>query len=90
MSDGYKVVPVEGECTEPEYGSRQYGWMVIDPSGIEVLHCVEGGTGECWNIGDPQHPEDSLLHVCELDDLIAALQALKGSEAHRLHVEYWS
>lgn len=80
----FTVEPIEGHAHE----GRQIGW-VVKHDGIPVINVHTGGTGECWNISETG-PEPQSLHTCDLDELIAALEALRDSEAHRMHVERWS
>jgi hypothetical protein len=83
----FRVVPEDGATTD---GGWQYGWIVEqarDGAWTPVLRAAMGGAG-CWDISEPDDVDvDYPLHACELDDLIAGLQALRGSEAHRFNVE---
>jgi hypothetical protein len=85
----YEVVPVPGE----NYEGRQWGYRILQ-DGVPFLDCHTGGTGPCWNISEPpeHYPGDDPgdpLHICELDEMIAALTALRDSGAHRENVERW-
>lgn len=87
---GYTVEPIEGQA----YEGRQIGYVVMR-DGERVFECSTGGTGACWNIRQNAEDDEPYLptidvHVCDLDDLIGALTALRDSEANRLHVERWS
>ena len=87
---GFTVEPVEGE----NYEGRQWGWHVV-LDGRPVLDCSTGGTGPCWNIDCLQttsvDPSDDVpMHVCDLDELISALTALRDSEAHAENVQRWA
>ena len=85
MSD-YSVEPIEGQS----YAGRQWGWMVLK-DGEPFLECSTGGTGPCWNVDTELSDVDSVaMHVCELDDLIAALQVLRESDAYRANVARWA
>jgi hypothetical protein len=59
------------------------------PFGDSQLECYPGGTGPCWNIRDADDEGANYLHVCDLDDLIAALHTLKNSDAHKANVKRW-
>lgn len=78
---------------EENYKGRQWGYTLVCASGTKFpVHT--GGTGPCWNIGeDPaayDHPDEAeTLHVCDLDEFIEALQALRASDAYRENVERW-
>lgn len=78
------IEPNPGE----NYEGRQWGYTIM-LDGRPYLRVTTGGTGSCWNLMDPED-EDDELHICELDDLIAALQFLRDSEAHKEHVKRWS
>ena len=79
----YTVAPIEGQS----YHGRQWGWRVLR-NGFPFVQAVTGGSGPCWNIGEDDN-EANLMHVCDLDDLIAALIALRNSDADRLNTERW-
>jgi len=77
----FTVEPFEGKAHE----GRQYGYVVTD--GEEwAWNASTGGTGACWNVSD----RDGSLHICDLDAFIAALTALRNSDAHKKHVERWA
>ena len=83
----YEVKPVEGES----FQGRQWGY-VIERDGEELWHVVTGATGACWNVEDRLtvvETDPEVLHVCDLDELIAALQALRSSDAHKQLVAEW-
>jgi len=84
----FEVVPIPGQ----EYEGRQIGWRILK-DGEPFLDCSPGGTGPCWNVSEvPQFDGDEAgdpLHVCKLDEMIAALAALRDSDAHRANVERW-
>lgn len=90
---GYTIEPVEGES----YEGRQWGY-VVKRDGEPILRATTGGTGACWNIeeavpttvGADGEMEADEFHVCDLNEFIAALEALRDSEAHRLNVERWA
>lgn len=83
----FTVQPIAGK----EYDGFQWGWRVVDEYGNDYLHASTGGTGPCWNVCDPEdNPEVCPFHACEIDELIAALQALRESEAYRLNEERWA
>lgn len=65
------------------------GWLVT-LGGEPYLHAVDGGTGPCWNIREAGDEGADRLHVCDLDDLISALTALRDSDAHKQNVERWT
>ena len=67
---------------------HENGWL-ISLKGEPYLYAYPGSTGPCWHIREADDEGADFLHVCELDDLIAALQALKASDAHRVNVERW-
>jgi hypothetical protein len=85
-----EIVPIEGQNHE----GRQWGWRILK-DGEPLFDCTTGGTGDCWNVGEPpelcagEEPGDK-LHICDLDEAIGALRALRDSEAHRQNVEQWS
>jgi hypothetical protein len=66
--------------------------MVVDQYGNPFLRASPGGTGPCWNVGDPEDDEREAcpFHACELDELIDALTALRQSDAYRLNLERWA
>jgi hypothetical protein len=69
------------------------GELTILKDGSPYLGCWPGGTGPCWNIRvveNSQEGYDEQIHVCELDELIGALQALRASAAHQENVKRWS
>lgn len=80
-----QIEPIEGQCHE----GRQWGWRIR--AGVSEFRAVTGGTGTCWNIGqdDLDGAPTAMMHVCELDDLIEALVALRDSDAHRDHLVRW-
>lgn len=85
----FQIAPVEGK----RHKDRQWGWRVLQ-DGVPFLDCTWGGTGPCWNIGraarfEGDQAETEPMHICELDDLIAALAALRESDAYRLNEEQW-
>jgi hypothetical protein len=84
----FEIVPIPGQA----YEGRQWGWRILK-DGRPFLDCFTGGTGSCWNLADaepsPWEESGESLHVCDLDELIAALSVLRGSEAHRANVERW-
>jgi hypothetical protein len=86
---GYEIVMIAGQ----NYEGRQWGWRILK-DGSPMFDCSTGGTGACWNIGEsPQYEGDDVgdpIHICELDDAIGALVALRDSDAHRLNVERWA
>jgi hypothetical protein len=63
---------------------------VIKLNDRDFLQAHTGGTGPCWNVKEADDEDAFYLHICELDEMIGALQALRDSEAHRLNVERWS
>jgi hypothetical protein len=79
---------------DQNYEGRQWGYELVLESGTKFpVHT--GGTGACWNIGeDPaayaDPDEADTIHVCELDELIAALQALRQSDVYRENYERWN
>ncbi len=82
----FEVLPIPGK----NYEGRQWGYEIVK-GGETLFEVTTGGTGTCWNIdSDPGDLDATPLHVCDLDEAIAALRALRDSEAHRLHVERWS
>lgn len=84
----YEIVPIKGKG----YEGRQWGWKILQ-DGVPMLDCFTGGTGPCWNIGEPAESADVgdvPLHVCELDDMIDALVALRESEANKQNVARWA
>ena len=82
----YDVVPIDGQ----EYEGRQWGWRVLK-DGVPVFDCSTGGTGPYWNIADIGEPDESFpLHICDLDDAIDALVALRDSEANKQSVARWA
>lgn len=84
----YDVVPIDGQ----EYEGRQWGWRVLK-DGVPMFDCSTGGTGPCWNVGEtePKRDEgDVPLHICDLDDAIDALVALRDSEANKQSVARWA
>jgi len=87
-----KVVAVEGE----DHEGRQWGYEVVgerrfELRGLPILRAVTGGTGPCWNITLDAHTDDEeTLHVCDLDEFIAALTVLRDSDANREHKERWA
>jgi hypothetical protein len=84
----FSVVPIDGQ----EYKGRQWGWL-IQADGHPFLEAVAGGTGACWNLSEVTEEPDaypSRMHVCDLDELIAALVTLRNSEAHASLVERWA
>lgn len=67
------------------------GHAVIVVDGVERYECSPGGTGPCWNIRETEdEANDFYIHVCDLDDFMAALKALRDSDAHRANVERWA
>jgi hypothetical protein len=86
----FTVEPIDGENSE----GWQWGWMVRR-DGEDVLQCDSGGTGPCWNLNALDGENhfgplgDIKGHVCELDDLIDALVALRDSNAHQDNVARW-
>ena len=81
---------------DKQYEGRQYGWHILRDR-QPYLDVSTGGTGACWNIDHPKTPESMFaevgiigVHLCDLEEFIAALEALRDSEAHRDHVERWS
>jgi hypothetical protein len=93
----YEVRSAPGE----DYEGRQYGYQIWRlPTDDETFPpypewtATTGSTGPCWNIDsyDPMNQDDdgTPLHVCDLDDLIEALQALASSDADHKHQERWS
>lgn len=75
----FAVEPVAGESYE------------IRKDGQRLFRCWMGGTGRCWNIDfDPADEEEPAVHVCDLDEMIAALQALRESDVYRENEERWS
>jgi hypothetical protein len=46
---------------------------------------TSGGTGPCWNISvdDPLERDRCILHICDLDAFIAALQHFAASDVRR-------
>jgi hypothetical protein len=81
----YTIEPVAG-C---DYEGRQWGYRVL-LDGHPYMECSTGGTGPCWNFTLELEDEDAILeHVCDLDELIGALTALRDSDAHRENVERW-
>jgi len=85
----YKVVPIEGQNVD----GRQYGWQ-IQADGLGIFDCFQGSTGACWNLSNTpsyndEDPDDP-IHICDLDEAIQALEALRDSDAHKQNVERWS
>lgn len=79
---------------EENYEGRQWGYELVLESGTKFRVWM-GGTGACWNIGeDPatlSDPDDAgNIHVCDLDELIAALKALRESDIYRANYERWN
>ena len=84
----FEVKPVAGE----DYEGRQWGF-VIERDGNPVWHVTTGSTGICWNLEDNGDRADNTivpLHICDLDGLIEALEALRDSQAHADNVQRWS
>jgi hypothetical protein len=90
----YKVKPVEGQ----DYEGRQWGYQIWCLPDDSDQHSFEpfpewnvqtGGTGPCWNISQVGDDEGAPMHVCSLEDLIAALEALRDSEADAAHRKRW-
>jgi hypothetical protein len=89
----FTIVPIEGDS----YEGRQWGYHVL-VDGLPYLRATTGGTGSCWNFsryevnasdGEWVRQDEGDWHICELDDLIGALEALKASPAHRENVQRW-
>jgi hypothetical protein len=81
----YSVEPAAGK----RYKNRQWGYR-ITRDGETILHADTGGTGPCWNLlMHGGFEEDETMHVCDLDELIAALTALRDSDANAEHVKRW-
>lgn len=84
----FTLRPIEGDS----YKGEQWGYM-IELDGHDFLRASMGGTGDCWNIqetsptfvGGEMVYED--FHICDLDDFIAALEALRDSDAHKANIE---
>lgn len=82
----FTITPVEGES----YEGHQWGYE-IKLAGFTFARAWTGGTGPCWNIDlEPNDDEEQPIHVCDLDELIAALQALRESDAYRENEERWA
>jgi hypothetical protein len=91
ISPGFEIVP------DPDkgHGGHQSGWLILK-DGIPLFECTAGDTGPCWNIDNASTPFDATddrtvipMHLCDLDEAIAALTALRDSEAHRLNEQRW-
>jgi hypothetical protein len=86
----FEVVPIPGQ----DYEGRQWGYL-ITKDGMPEFEVHTGGTGPCWNIDNAPGPMDDdaptivPMHMCDLDETIAALEALRDSEAHRQNVKRW-
>ena len=80
----FRVVPLKGKS----YEGRQFGY-VIEQDGLPAWYVSTGGTGSCWNIREVDDEGGDLMHVCELDELIGALEALRESDANKEHVARW-
>lgn len=87
--DSERVVVIQ-PAESQDYEGRQWGWDIY-VNGELLWNVTTGGTGPCWNIVEADVPEDErfYLHVCDLDDLIAALTALRDSDEHRANVARW-
>jgi hypothetical protein len=87
--DEFEIRPVADE----NYEGRQWGYEIVK-DGEVVFTATTGGTGPCWNLGeDPRSYADPTdagsMHICDLDEAIAALKALRDSAAHRQNVARW-
>jgi hypothetical protein len=88
-ASNYEIVPIEGESVE----GRQYGWRILK-DGVPYLDCTTGGTSACWNIDDAdvgpgEEQAVTPLHICDIDEMIGALVALRDSEVNAQHVARW-
>jgi hypothetical protein len=85
MASSFSIEPVEDQ----NYEGRQWGYRILR-DGVEFLRATAGGTGACWNIGDlGGDPDMVATHICDLDEWIAALTALRNSAANAIHRERW-
>jgi len=76
---------------EPEPNAK-YGEVIVTVKGAPFLQAWPGGTGPCWNFAmfENGEPGEENFHVCELDEMIDALVALRDSAANRANVERWA
>jgi len=88
------VADPEGNVGE-DRDDDEFPWRyVVAEHGMPILECSRGGTGDCWNIEkfgwNELEYEPVTWHICDLDDFISALVALRESKAHKRNVAYWA
>ena len=63
-------------------------WRVLK-DGVPFLEFLPGGTGPCWNMREANDPDGNYVHLCEIDEAIGALTALRESSAYRENIARW-
>lgn len=86
----FDIRPIEGKS----YEGRQYGWCIYKDD-LPYIDVSMGGTGPCWNLDDADGRGENPgtvcpLHICELDELIGALEHLRDSDVHKANVDQWT
>jgi hypothetical protein len=88
----FEVVPDLGK----RHRANRPDWLILK-DGVPLFQCSTGDTGPCWNIDNASTPLDDgddrtavPMHLCDLDEAIAALTALRDSDAYRLNEERWA